>query len=76
VGIVTNSTNPVPNYLRSGGRGVLRKEEKVMEQNKNCFISAHDSAHSLKSLTRVFELFFQNIENIQIHEPIENLYSE
>ena len=32
---------------------------------KNCFISAHDSAHSLKSLIRAFELFFQNIKNIQ-----------
>ena len=43
---------------------------------KNCFISAHDSAHSLKSLIRAFELFFQNIKNIQNGQPIKNLYSE
>ncbi|MDA9028079.1 NAD(P)-binding domain-containing protein, partial [Gammaproteobacteria bacterium] len=43
---------------------------------KNCFISAHDSAHSLKSLIRAFELFFQNIKNIQNDQPIKNLYSE
>ena len=43
---------------------------------KNCFISAHDSAHSLLSLQRAFELFFQNIKNIQNGEPIKNLYSE
>jgi phosphoglycerate dehydrogenase-like enzyme len=43
---------------------------------KNCFISAHDSAHSLKSLIRAFELFFQNIKNIQNGQPINNLYSE
>ncbi len=43
---------------------------------KNCFISAHDSAHSLLSLQRAFELFFQNIKNIQNDEPIKNLYSE
>ncbi len=28
VGIVANNTNPVLNYLRSGGRGVLRKVKK------------------------------------------------
>ncbi|MDC1300922.1 D-2-hydroxyacid dehydrogenase [Gammaproteobacteria bacterium] len=43
---------------------------------KNCFISAHDSAHSLKSLIRAFELFFQNIKNIQNGQSIKNLYSE
>jgi len=43
---------------------------------KNCFISAHDSAHSLLSLERAFELFFRNIVKIKNHKPIENLYSE
>ena len=43
---------------------------------KNCFISAHDSAHSLLSLERAFELFFQNIKNIQNGQPIKNLYSQ
>ncbi|MDB9967849.1 D-2-hydroxyacid dehydrogenase [Gammaproteobacteria bacterium] len=42
---------------------------------KNCFISAHDSAHSLLSLERAFELFFRNIVKIKNHKPIENLYS-
>jgi phosphoglycerate dehydrogenase-like enzyme len=43
---------------------------------KNCFISAHDSAHSLLSLKRAFELFFQNIKNIKNDDQIVNLYSE
>ena len=43
---------------------------------KNCFISAHDSALSLKSLIRAFELFFQNIKNIKDGNQIINLYSE
>jgi phosphoglycerate dehydrogenase-like enzyme len=43
---------------------------------KNCFISAHDSAHSLLSLERAFELFFQNIKNIKNGDQIINLYSE
>ena len=42
----------------------------------NCFISAHDSAHSLLSLERAFELFFQNIKNIKNDDQIVNLYSE
>ena len=43
---------------------------------KNCFISAHDSAHSLLSLERAFKLFFQNIKNIKNGDQIVNLYSE
>ena len=43
---------------------------------KNCFISAHDSAHSLLSLGRAFELFFQNIKNIKNSDRVINLYSE
>ncbi len=41
---------------------------------KNCFISAHDSAHSLLSLERAFRLFFNNIKNIKEGVPIINLY--
>lgn len=43
---------------------------------RNCFISAHDAAHSLLSLQRAFELFFQNIKNIQNGKSIKNIYSE
>ena len=43
---------------------------------QNCFISAHDSAHSLLSLERAFNLFFQNIKNIKNDDQIVNLYSE
>lgn len=43
---------------------------------RNCFISAHDAAHSLLSLQRAFDLFFQNIKNIQNGKSITNLYSE
>jgi len=43
---------------------------------RNCFISAHDSAHSLLSLQRAFELFFQNIKNIKNDKSIINLCSE
>ena len=43
---------------------------------KNCFISAHDSAHSLLSLERAFGLFFQNLKNIKNGDQILNLYLE
>tara|TARA_Y100000768_G_scaffold388216_1_gene382827 strand:+ start:255 stop:1229 length:975 start_codon:yes stop_codon:yes gene_type:complete len=43
---------------------------------KNCFISAHDSAHSLLSLERAFSLFFQNVKNIKNGDQILNLYLE
>ena len=43
---------------------------------KNCFISAHDSAHSLLSLERAFGLFFQNVKNIKNGDQILNLYLE
>ena len=42
----------------------------------NCFISAHDSAHSLLSIPRAFSLFAQNIKNIKNGDQIVNLYSE
>ncbi len=41
---------------------------------KNCFISAHDSAHSLLGLPRSFELFLKNIKNFRHNKPIINLY--
>lgn len=42
----------------------------------NCFISAHDSAHSLLSIPRAFSLFAENIKNIKNGDQIVNLYSE
>ena len=41
---------------------------------RNCFISAHDSAHSLLSIPRAFELFYENLYNIKNNIPIKNLY--
>ena len=41
---------------------------------KNCFISAHDSAHSLLGLPRAFELFLENVKNFKGNQPIKNLY--
>ena len=41
---------------------------------KNCFISAHDSAHSLMSLPRSFNLFLENLANLRADKPIKNLF--
>ena len=41
---------------------------------KNCFISAHDSAHSLFGLPSAFELFLENVKNFKGNQPIKNLY--
>ena len=41
---------------------------------KNCFISAHDSAHSLLGLPRAFQLFMENVKNYKEKKPITNLY--
>ena len=41
---------------------------------KNCFISAHDSAHSLLGLPRAFKLFMENVKNYKENKPITNLY--
>ena len=41
---------------------------------KNCFISAHDSAHSLLGLPRAFHLFMENVKNFKENKPITNLY--
>ncbi|MEK9780758.1 MAG: NAD(P)-dependent oxidoreductase, partial [Gammaproteobacteria bacterium] len=40
---------------------------------KNCFISAHDSAHSLQAVPRTFELFLKNLSNLHASKDIENL---
>ena len=40
---------------------------------KNCFISAHDSAHSVLSIPRTFHLFLENLKNIKNNQPIKNL---
>ena len=40
---------------------------------KNCFISAHDSAHSLLSIPRAFNLFLENLKNIKENKAIKNL---
>ena len=42
----------------------------------NCFISGHDSAHSLLSIPRAFNLFAENIQNIKDGNPVKNLFSE
>ena len=39
----------------------------------NCFISAHDSAHSLKAVPRTFTLFLSNLSNLHHKKSIENL---
>ena len=39
----------------------------------NCFISAHDSAHSLQAVPRTFTLFLSNLSNLHHKKPIENL---
>jgi phosphoglycerate dehydrogenase-like enzyme len=41
---------------------------------KNCFISAHDSAHSLLGLPRAFELFLENVKNFKENRPLKNLF--
>ena len=41
---------------------------------KNCFISSHDSAHSLLSLPRSFNLFLENVVNLKNNDPITNLF--
>ena len=41
---------------------------------KNCYISAHDSAHSLLGLPRAFELFLENVKNFKENRPLKNLF--
>jgi len=40
---------------------------------KNCYISPHDSAHSLHAIVRMNELFCENLQNIINNRPIKNL---
>jgi phosphoglycerate dehydrogenase-like enzyme len=51
----------------------LEKDSPLWEA-KNCFISAHDSAHSLMSLPRSFNLFLENVANLKDGKPITNLF--
>ena len=51
----------------------LEKDSPLWEA-KNCFISAHDSAHSLMSLPRSFNLFLENIANLKDGKPVKNLF--
>ncbi|MDA9724910.1 D-2-hydroxyacid dehydrogenase [Gammaproteobacteria bacterium] len=51
----------------------LEKDSPLWEA-KNCFISAHDSAHSLMSLPRSFNLFLENVANLKNKKPIKNLF--
>lgn len=39
----------------------------------NCFISAHDSAHSLQAIPRTFALFLRNLSNLHNNKSLENL---
>ena len=52
----------------------LEKSSPLWEA-KNCFISAHDSAHSLMSLPRSFNLFLENVNNLKNNQPIKNLFN-
>ena len=51
----------------------LEKESKLWGA-KNCFITPHDSAHSLMSLPRSFNLFLENLSNLRDSQPIKNLW--
>ena len=51
----------------------LEKSSPLWEAN-NCFITPHDSAHSLMSLPRSFNLFLENIANLKDGKPIKNLF--
>ena len=51
----------------------LEKNSPLWEAN-NCFITPHDSAHSLMSLPRSFNLFLENVTNLKYGKPIKNLF--
>ena len=51
----------------------LEKSSPLWEAN-NCFITPHDSAHSLMSLPRSFNLFLENVTNLKDGKPIKNLF--
>ena len=50
------------------------EKSSVLWTAKNCFISAHDSAHSLLGLPRAFELFLENVKNFKENRPLKNLF--
>ena len=51
----------------------LEKDSPLWEAN-NCYITPHDSAHSLMSLPRSFNLFLENVANLKDGNPITNLF--
>ena len=51
----------------------LEKDSPLWETN-NCYITPHDSAHSLMSLPRSFNLFLENVANLRDGKPIKNLF--
>ena len=51
----------------------LEIESPLWEAN-NCYITPHDSAHSLMSLPRSFNLFLENVANLKDGKPIKNLF--
>ena len=51
----------------------LEKDSPLWEA-KNCYITPHDSAHSLMSLPRSFNLFLENVANLKDGKPIKNLF--
>ena len=52
---------------------VYEKDSPLWEAN-NCYITPHDSAHSLMSLPRSFNLFLENVANLKDGKPIKNLF--
>ena len=51
----------------------LEKDSPLWEAT-NCYITPHDSAHSLMSLPRSFNLFLENVANLKDGKPIKNLF--
>ena len=51
----------------------LEKDSPLWEA-KNCYITPHDSAHSLMSLPRSFNLFLENVANLKDGKPVKNLF--
>jgi phosphoglycerate dehydrogenase-like enzyme len=50
----------------------LPKDSPLWTAN-NCFISAHDSAHSLQAVPRTFALFLRNLSNLLHKKTLENI---
>ena len=51
-----------------------REKDSPLWEAKNCYITPHDSAHSLMSLPRSFNLFLENVANLKDNKPIKNLF--